>query len=232
MPDRGVGGWRRLGALLVATAAVVGSLAGCASTGAAHAPSPARIERLGALFVQAVPVGWMVERVAERDAQWPFQQHAGKFTPAQLACTRGELTADKASATQLADAREFARRHPDRVEESIQLLESGAAEATGVLMRAGVREATGGAPTDPRSVMREMSAAQLRSFVSLTEASQHAELRQAMRLDGIAGAGSRQASRQQGYRVGQSLMMGPLLTALERCRIPPASLFDKAGTPA
>lgn len=232
MPDPRMGPWHRLGATWLVAVALVGGLAGCAGVGVANAPSPARVERLGALFVQAVPVGWMAERVAQRDALWPFQRHAGKFTPAQLACTRGELTAEKMSVTQLADAREFARRNPDRVEESIQLLEAGAAEATGVLMRAGVREATGGPPIDAPSLMREMTAAQLRAFVSLTSSSKYAELRKAMNLDGIADAGSAQESRHRGYRLGQSLMMAPLLTALEHCRIPPASLFDKAGTPA
>ena len=103
---------------------------------------------------------------------------------------------------------------------------------TGMLMRAGVREGTGGAKVDASRLMAEMTAAQLRSFVTLTENPQYAELRQARRLDGITSASSRQESRQRGFRLGQSLMAAPLLSAFERCNISPAAIFDQPGMPA
>ena len=233
MPERRVGGWRRILALsgLVAIVAAAG-LVGCAPMGAGlAAPSSAQVDRLGALFVQSVPVGWMVDRVAARDSQWPFQKYPGRYTPAQLACTRGELTADKVSATQLTDARAFARRHPDRVDESIQVLESGATQAMGLLMRAGMGEAIAGRKLDAGSIMRTLSAGQLRAFAELTEGTQHAELRQAMRIDELASGGNRAESHQRGARLGQSLLVGPMLTAMERCKVSPATLFNKAGTP-
>ena len=211
--------------------ALVAGLAGCAQTGGGRAVAPARAERLAALFTESVPIGWMVERIAARDPQWPYQKYPGKFTPTQLACTRGELTADKVAATQRDDARAFARRYPERVEESIQVLEAGGAAAMNLLMRAGVGEEMSGRRADPRALMGQLSAGQLRAFTELAEGSPHAELRQALRIDGMAGANSRQESRQRGFKVGQDLMIGPLLTAMERCRISPATLFDKAGTP-
>ena len=233
MPNARQAGWlRRCLAAGAAGAFVALGAAGCASNGAAKAADPARVQRLGALFVQTMPIGWIAERVAQLDPQWPMQQHAGKFTPAQLACTRGELTADKVDATVIGNAQAFARRYPDRVEESIQLLEAGAAETTGMLMRAGVREGTGGAKVDASRLMAELTAAQLRSFVTLTENPQYAELRQALRLDGITSASSRQESRQRGFRLGQSLMAAPLLSAFERCNISPAAIFDQPGMPA
>ncbi len=233
MPEQRGGGVRRLLNVLAASATAALLAAGCAQTGPGmvKAASPAQVERLGALFAQAMPIGWMVERVAARDAAWPFQQHAGKYTPAQLACTRAELTSEKVVVTQHADAREFARSHPDRVDESIRVLENGAADALGSLMRAGVNEGMTGQKSDLNSVMGKMTAAQLRGFVDLTEGSQYADLRRAMRLDGLTSSGTRAESRQRGYRIGQSLMIGPLLTAMERCGVQPASLFDKAGTP-
>lgn len=233
MPEQRVGGMRRRFTALLALAAGALLVAGCAQTGAGmgKAASPAQVDRLGALFAQAMPFGWMVERIAARDAKWPFQQHAGKYTPAQLACTRAELTSEKVVVTQHADAREFARSHPDRVDESIRVLENGAADALGSLMRAGVNEGMTGHKSELSSVMGKMTAAQLRGFVDLTEGSQYAELRRAMRLDGLTSSGTRTESRQRGYRIGQALLIGPLLTAMERCGVQPASLFDKAGTP-
>ncbi|TXK27856.1 hypothetical protein FVQ98_11110 [Ottowia sp. GY511] len=232
MPNQVVGGARGFLTRLGLAAIVAGAgLAGCAPMGTGMAaPSTARVDRLAALFVQAVPVGWMVDRVAARDTQWPFQKYPGRYTPTQLACTRGELTADKVSATQHADARAFARRYPDRVEESIQVLESGAAEAMGLLMRAGMGEAISGRKVDAGSVMRSLSAGQLRAFNELGEGTQHTELRQAMRIDELASGGSRAQTHQRGVRLGQSLLVGPMLSAMERCQVSPGTLFDKAGT--
>ena len=83
MPDARQAGWlRRCLAACVAGAFVALGAAGCASNGAAKAADPARVQRLGALFVQTMPIGWIAERVAQLDPQWPMQQHAGTFTPA------------------------------------------------------------------------------------------------------------------------------------------------------
>ena len=80
MPDARQAGWlRRCLAACVASAFVALGAAGCASNGAAKAADPARVQRLGALFVQTMPIGWIAERVAQLDPQWPMQQHAGKF---------------------------------------------------------------------------------------------------------------------------------------------------------
>ncbi|QTD46430.1 hypothetical protein [Ottowia testudinis] len=209
------------------------SVAGCAQVGTTTAVAPARVDRLAALFMQALPVGWIVERIAAQDPTWPFQQQAKRFTPAQLACTRGEMTPGKVAVTQYKDAREFARRHPDRVEESIRLLEGGAADVIGVLIRAGAVERVAGPPANPRELMGKMSAAQLRGFSEFIQDAQHADLRRAMRLEGIASATNDQQARQRGHSIGQSLIVGPLLTAMERCGVQPSFLFDdKVGTPA
>lgn len=228
MPERVRGTWRHSLGRWGLTMALVGGLAGCAQMGGGAA-APARVERLMGLFEQTVPIGWMVERVAARDPQWPLQQHPGKFTPTQLACTRSELTANKVAATQREDARVFARRYPERVEESIQVLEGGGTAAVSLLMRAGIDQGLSGQRADARALMSTLSAGQLRAFTELAEGHAYAELRQALRIDGMTGAGSHQTSRQRGFKVGQDLMIGPMLTAMERCRISPATLFDQAG---
>ena len=237
MPEPGLAFLRRtLGRCLLASTVAVGAavgMAGCAQLGKTPAVASARVDRLAALFEQTLPLGWMVERVAAQEPNWPFQGHMDRFTPAQLACTRSELTAPKVAVTQHKDASGFAQRHPDQVEDAIRLLEGGAAEATGVIMRAGVIERSGGPAADLPALMGKMSAAQLRGFMELQQDPRHAELRQAMRLDGIAGASSRQESHQRGRQTGQAMLIGPLLSALERCGIAPASLLgdSKAGTP-
>ena len=228
MPEQRWGRCARLLGRFAAAMAVAALATGCAHQATV---SPAQVDRLGALFTQTVPIAWMVERIAEREAAWPFQEHAGKFTAAQLACTRGQLTADKIVVTQQADARDFARRHPDRVADSIKLLEDGAAEALGDAMRAGAVQGMTGRRADTRTTLGKLSSAQLRGFMELTQGSQYTELRRALRLDGLSSTESRAQSRSRGYQIGQALLIGPLLAAMEHCRNAPAELFDAAGTP-
>lgn len=222
---------RGAAARLGSACAIVAGLTGCAQMGGAGAVPPARVERLEALFVQTVPIGWMVERVAATSPNWPFQEYMGKVTPAQLSCVRGQMTNDKVSATQREDARDFARRYPDRVDEAIQLLEGGAAEITNLLMRAGAGQAFTGRPVNGQSLAEAMSAKQLHAFTELTHGARYTELRQALRLDGVTNAGTSPEARRRGYKVGQNLMVGPLLSAMDACKVPPSVLVDKAGTP-
>ncbi len=217
---------RRGCGVLAATLAVLGAV-GCAQTGSV-APNEARVVRLGALFAQALPIGWAVERIAAADPQWPFQKEPGRVSAAQLACTRAELTPAKVAVTQIEDAREFARRYPDRVDESIAFLEGGASEAVGNLMRYGMQQAIARGPKaelDGRDAMTGLSAAQLRGVAELARSNRYEVLRQAMHLDGLLGASTRQETRQRGVQLGQQLLVAPLLAALERCGIPPAQVF-------
>lgn len=231
MPNHQASALRGAVARLGVACALVAGLTGCAQMGGAGPVPPARVERLEALFVQTVPIGWMVDRIAATNANWPFQQHMGKVTPTQLSCVRGQMTNEKVSATQREDARAFARRYPDRVDEAIQLLEGGAAEVTNLLMRAGAGQAVTGRPVNNRGLMEAMSAKQLHAFSELTQGARYTELRQALRLDGVTNAGTGPEARRRGYKVGQDLMVGPLLSAMDACQVPPAVLVDKVGTP-
>lgn len=230
MPDCLASAVRRAAVRAGVACAAVAAMAGCAQMGGSAVP-PARVERLQALFVQTLPIGWMVEHIARADPGWPFQKHLDKVTPAQLSCVRGQMTGDKLSATQREDASAFARRYPDRVEEAIALLEGGGAEVSNLLMRAGAGQAVSGRRIDDRRLAESLSAKQLLAFTELTQGTRYAELRQALRLDGIAEGGPGEAARRRGHKIGQDLMVKPLLSAMDQCQIAPSVLFDKRGTP-
>lgn len=214
----------RLGVLLGAAASLAAALAGCASM--APAPSPAQVDRLAQLFVQAMPVDWVVDRILAQEPQWPLQGFAGKYTREQLACTRTELGPDKVTVTQREDARAFARRHPERVAESIEVLEGGAAEVMNKLMREGAGQALTGKRMKPNAALANVPVARLRRFVELSESSRHAELRKAMRLDGMVDAPSGQDTYTRGRQVGRSLLIVPMLAAVERCGLSLALLMQ------
>lgn len=215
MPER-LG--HRAGCLGRALTAVVmaAAMVGCAST--TPAPTPTQVSRLEQLFVQALPLDWVVTRVAAQEPQWPLQQrYAGKYTREQLACVRAQLTPEKVVVTQREDARAFARRHPARVAESIEVLQGGGAEVMSRIMRGGIEQgARGQKRFDAHAALAGFPAAKLRRFVELMEGSEHAELRQAIRLQDSVS----QSGLANGRRVAQSLLIAPMMAALEHCGLP------------
>ncbi len=213
------GGWR-WGAGIAALL-----LAGCAQM---PKPPDARAERLGELFAQTVPLGEVVRLVAERNPRWPVHDlPPGKVTQAQTSCLRAELTPEKVSAFQRADARRFAERYPGQVDEALRVLGSGSGALFGQLIMAGGQEELTGRSVDARSIMKGATPGQLKDFMLLTTGPGYADLRQALRIDGIANSlGDAPASaRQRGRRAGQAMLIEPLLTAMETCKLPSSTLF-------
>ena len=75
--------------------------------------------------------------------------------------------------------------------------------------------------------MKGATPGQLKDFMLLTTGPGYADLRQALRIDGIANSqGDAPASaRQRGRRAGQAMLIEPLLTAMETCKLPSSTLF-------
>ncbi|MFT3779797.1 MAG: hypothetical protein QM772_16285 [Ottowia sp.] len=216
--------WLWSGHLGVGIAAAL--LAGCAQM--PPRPPDARAERLGELFAQAVPVGEVVRVVAERNPRWPVHDlPPGKVTPEQTRCLRAELTPEKVAAFQRADARRFVERHPGQADEAIRILSHGGAELFGKLIMAGGQEELTGQRANARAIMQGATPGQLKEFMQLTTGAGYADLRQALRIDGITSSlGDEPATaRQRGRRAGQAMVLEPLLTAMETCKVPSSTLF-------
>lgn len=214
---------RRVGWLALPALACM--LAACAQPGAGPAALPeAKVQRLGDLFVQAVPVGEIARVVAERNPLWPVQNLSpGKVTPAQTACLRAELSPAKVSSFQRQDARTFAQRHPEQLDDAIRVLDGGGASLMGRMVMAGGDEAISGKRVDPAAVMRDATPGQINQFMNLLQHNDYAELRQALQFDGLKG--DRALDRERGRQIGRALLMRPLLAAMETCKVPASTLF-------
>lgn len=195
------------------------ALALSAGTASAAAPSQAQIDRLTDLVVQAMPFGQIFEKVQAGDPKWPLGDKAGKATPAQLACLRGELSAEGYRRKKRADVVEYAKAHPDKVEADIRLLESGSAELFGKFVIAGAEGEAGGKPADPEAIAAAATPAQGLSLTALASDPNHADLRVLLGMGNMfdkLGEGSddemQAEGEKQGTQVGVQLMLGAMAT--------------------
>lgn len=212
---------------LALVGACAAALAGCANVGQQpSAANEAQVQRLGQLFEQTLPVRGMVSQLLQTEPRWPFQ-HSDKIQPAELACVRAELAPEKVTVQQREDARRYAKAHPERLAQDIELLESGAASAMHALMMSGAK-AGGSQSAAGRSkaskVMKSLSAQQKQALLQLLFNPDYADLRKAMRIDFIPEAMfNRTDAYRQGSKVGAGLMLPPLLQAMQKCRVSAAA---------
>ena len=208
-------------------AAALALIAGCAQTpGAAPEANAASVQRLGQMFQTALPIGRMADMIASQDRLWPFQGAGtrNKVTAAQRACVRGEMTGAKVAAQQMDDAREYAAAHPERLADDLKLLEQqGAAATIGRLMMEGARSGDAErAGVAGRDAMSEVAPGQAQAMMSLLFEPRYEALRKAMRLDVMTRGlmAGRKGQHEAGMQIGASLMLPPLLSAMEKCKVP------------
>lgn len=202
------------------------ALTGCASMGQQpSSASEAQAQRLGALFEQTLPVKDIVSRILQTEPKWPFQQRSNKIRPAELACVRAEMAPEKIAVQQHEDARRYAKAHPERLAQDIQLLESGAASAMNALIMDGINEpGNRSSSTSERrkanAVMKKLSAQQKQAMLQLLFNPDYSDLRKAMRIDFIPEAMFNRADAyRQGARVGAGLLLPPLMLAMQKCQV-------------
>lgn len=216
--------WIRHVRMLALVGACAAALAGCASTRQQPQVSEEQVQRLSALFTQTLPVSDAVKQLLQTEPKWPFQ-HSSKITSADLACVRAELTPEKVTVQQREDARRYAKAHPERLAQDIELLESGAAETLNALIMAGAKK--GGQPSAPAAqrskiseVVKNLSAQQKQAMLQLLFNPDYADLRKAIRIDFIPEAMLNRAdAHRQGARVGSGLMLPPLMLAVQKCQV-------------
>lgn len=195
---------RRL-ALAVVTAL---ALVGCASTPVAGA---GQVERLQQLFVQAMPLGPLLERIAANDPNWPLQKHMDRYTREDVACLRAGLTREKGDAVLRQRAADYAARHADRLADDIALLDSGVVRGLSASMGATMT----GQPS------RKLDADEIKALVEFLTAPAYQPLRAAMYLDSLESAflAPRSRSFETGRRLGARMMVPLLADAMTLCGV-------------
>ena len=231
--SRLLAGRSRLPWRAAAVAGLLAALTGCASLPAASVEKEAQAQRLGDLFVQTLPLDRVVAKIMHDEPKWPFQ-HAStsqSIAPETLACVRAEMKPEKITAQQRADARRYADANPTRIADEIRLLESGAAHAIGTLIMSGAQEGMTGSPTGTtrrqaiNAKMDKMPPEQALAMMQLILNPAYDDLRKAMRINLITESiFDRSGSYRKGVQLGASLMLPPLLSAMQTCNVPLSAL--------
>ena len=208
-------------AALLALAALAGAvlLTGCATapsgtaaSGAAQAVSTqaSDVQQLQDLFVQTLPIGQVLARVAAEEPNWPLQNHMDRYSAKDVACLRSKLLPEKGDAVLRKRAADYAAKHPDRVKDDVAVLKGG--------VTAAMAQTAGAAMTGQSAV--EPSGESLKPLVEFLMAPRHQDLREAMYMDAIADAMlGGQSGRNAGRGIGARIMVPLVLDAAKQCNV-------------
>lgn len=198
------------------------TLAACATT--ATAPRNSNVDRLTRAMVTLLPMGEIFDHFAAKDAEWPAKGKMDKVTPDQLACLRRELSTEGYTRTRRAEVEAYVKAHPAEVKDDIELLEGGAAETYGKLIRAGFEAKFSGTHADSNAILKSLQSDQLLSFMKFAQDPSYSDLRKlAGMADALVGADTSKESQRAGQQVGKTLASKYILQANATCKVPPAA---------
>ena len=207
-------------ARLALTACVAALLSACATapsgpTASSAAPSVAAqqasdVQQLQDLFVQTLPIGQVLARVAAEEPNWPLQNHMDQYSAKDVACLRSNLLPEKGDAVLRKRAADYAAKHPDRVKDDVAVLKGGVTEAMAKTAGAAM---TGKAAAKP-------DAESLKPLIEFLMAPRHQDLREALYMDAIADAMlGAQSGRNAGRGIGARIMVPLVLDAAKQCNV-------------
>lgn len=193
-------------------------------SGMAAAQQATTVERLATALERMLPLGEIFEHVAADAPGWPLQANPDAVTPGQLACVRGELSVAGYRRSRLEEARQYAQANPSRVEDDVRLLEAGAADLLGALVKAGADAGASGTEASPDAIMKSATSAQMLSMVTFVSDPSYAPLR---KLSGYGETfditGSAGENEKAGKQLGASLAAQLMLKAMATCSVPPSA---------
>lgn len=196
-----------------------------AEGGAAVASSAARMTDLQ---VRMMPFGAIFDALANADQDWPMQENPDAVTPKQLGCMRDELSTPGYRRYKMAQVEAYIAANPSRVDSEIALLEQGAADLFGKLVAAGAESERTGVEADPAVVLKDASPEQMLSFVTFFSDPNYAELRKLSGLgDALSIDKSAEENESAGEKVGSTITMQIMLTAMSTCKVPTTVLFGE-----
>ena len=205
-------------AALLALAVLAGALlTGCATapsgTGASSSAATQQasdVTELQDLFVQTLPIGQVLARVAAEEPNWPLQNHMDQYSAQDVACMRSNLQPEKGDAVLRKRAAAYAAKHPDRVKDDVAVLKGG---VTAAMAKTAGAAMTGKAAAEPRGE-------DLKPLVEFLMAPRHQDLREAMYMDAIADAMlGGQSGRNAGRGIGARIMVPLVLDAAQQCNL-------------
>lgn len=168
------------------------------------------MQQLQDLFVQTLPIGQVLARVAAEEPNWPLQNHMDQYSAKDVACLRRNLLPEKGDAVLRKRAADYAAKHPDRVKDDVAVLKGGVTEAMAKTAGAAM---TGKAAAKP-------DAESLKPLVEFLMAPRHQDLREAMYMDAIADAMlGGQSGRNAGRGIGARIMVPLVLDAAKQCNV-------------
>ena len=195
-----------------------------ASTLAAGAPQDAKVDRLANALVQMLPMGQIFQDASAGDPNWPMQGKPDAVSVEQLACLRGELSVAGFKRIRLADARKYAAENPSRLDEDLKLLEGGAGELFGKMVKAGADEATTGSKAAPEDILKAATSEQVLSFVTFVSDPGYTDLRKLSGYGNVLDVTrSTEENEKAGTQLGASLAMQFVIKAMGTCKVPPSA---------
>lgn len=201
---------------------------GAAQAAESSAPAASNTARMTDLQVRMMPFGAIFDTLASENPAWPMQEKPDAVTPNQLGCLRDQLSTPGYRRYKLAQVEAYVAANPSRVDAEIALLEEGAADLFGRLVTAGAESERSGIETDPATVLKDASPEQVLSFVTFFSDPNHAELRKLSGLgDALGIHKSAEENESAGEKIGSTMMMQIMLTAMSTCKVPTTVLFDK-----
>lgn len=187
--------------------------------------SDEQVQQLADYVVQALPFGEMFQLFVDKDPQWPLGPKASRVPREQLECLRARLSTEGFRQQRRAETLAFARRYPDKVEDSVRVLRDGAAALFGASIQAGIEKQRTGKAEDFSVVASRFTPMQLAAFLELTSDEKHKELRSLIGIDDAIGLQktpeqNEASGRNKGALVGMKLM----LSAMDYCKVPLAAV--------
>ena len=201
---------------------------GTAQAAESSAPAASTAARMTDLQVRMMPFGAIFDSLASGNPHWPMQDKPDAVTPKQLACLRDELSTPGFRRYKLAQVETYIAANPSRVDAEIELLEQGAADLFGTLVAAGAESERTGVEADPAVVLKDASPEQMLSFVTFFSDPNYAELRKLSGLgDALSIDKSAEENESAGEKIGSTMTMQIMLSAMSTCSVPTAVLFEK-----
>lgn len=214
---------RRGFAVLLAFAAL-----GAVQAAESRAQTSSSAARMTDLQVRMMPFGAIFDSLASADPDWPMQEKPDAVTPKQLSCLREELSTPGFRRYKLAQVETYIAANPSRVDAEIALLEQGPADLFGTLVAAGAESERTGVAADPAVVLKDASPEQMLSFITFFSDPNYAALRKLSGLGDALGIDkSAEENESAGEKIGATLTMQIMLTAMSTCKVPNSVLFGE-----
>lgn len=205
----------------LAAAALIAFALPLAMPALAATPGEKQIDEMTDVLVSMLPVGAIMEEAAGENPAWPVQDKPDAVTPVQLACLRSELSRDGFRRVKRAEVAEYARAHPGRFAEELQLART-AAPVFGSIVQAGIASAKTDTDLDPADLMRTASADQLLALLTIARDPEYRDFRT---LSGFGDVLAGDGGKADGKSVGEMAAIRMMFQGMKACDVSPGALM-------